>query len=166
MSSDELGAHVSASGGVDRAPERAHAIESVVLQLFTKQPSRWAEPDIDADTRKSFRRERRSAGIRTAVAHDSYLINLSSPDDALWERSLACFIGELRRSTAIGLDFVPLLKERYDLVIPRRHYESDLLEPLLSALGADRFRSEVDALGGYDTTMMGSVVAESGGDGL
>ena len=106
MSSDEFGAHVSASGGVDRAPERAHAIESVVLQLFTKQPSRWAEPDIDADTRKSFRRERRSAGIRTAVAHDSYLINLSSPDDALWERSLACFIGELRRSTAIGLDFV------------------------------------------------------------
>ena len=106
MSSDEFGAHVSASGGVDRAPERAHAIESVVLQLFTKQPSRWAEPDIDADTRESFRRERRSAGIRTAVAHDSYLINLSSPDDALWERSLACFIGELRRSTAIGLDFV------------------------------------------------------------
>ena len=106
MSSDEFGAHVSASGGVDRAPERAHAIESVVLQLFTKQPSRWAEPDIDADTRESFRRERCSAGIRTAVAHDSYLINLSSPDDVLWERSLACFIGELRRSTAIGLDFV------------------------------------------------------------
>ena len=75
-------------------------------------------------------------------------------------------LGILSAARAIGLDFVPLLKERYDLVIPRLHYESDLLEPLLSALGADRFRSEVDALGGYDTTMMGSVVAESGGDGL
>ena len=106
LDGDELGAHVSASGGVDRAPDRAKAIESVVLQLFTKQPSRWAEPDIDADTRESFRRERRSAGIRTAVAHDSYLINLSSPDAALWERSISCFIGELRRSTEIGLDFV------------------------------------------------------------
>ena len=106
LDADELGAHVSASGGVDRAPDRAMAIESVVLQLFTKQPSRWAEPEIDADTRESFRRERRSAGIRTAVAHDSYLINLSSPDAALWERSISCFIGELRRSREIGLDFV------------------------------------------------------------
>ncbi len=103
---DELGAHVSASGGVDRAPERAKAIESVVLQLFTKQPSRWAEPVIHSDTRESFRRGRYAAEVRTAVAHDSYLINLSSPDTALWERSVSCFIGELRRSTQIGLDFV------------------------------------------------------------
>lgn len=103
---DELGAHVSASGGVDRAPERAKAIESVVLQLFTKQPSRWAEPVIHSDISESFRRGRHAAEVRTAVAHDSYLINLSSPDTALWERSVSCFIGELRRSTQIGLDFV------------------------------------------------------------
>ena len=103
---DELGAHVSASGGVDRAPERAKAIESVVLQLFTKQPSRWAEPVIHSDISESFRRGRHAAEVRTAVAHDSYLINLSSPDTALWERSISCFIGELRRSTQIGLDFV------------------------------------------------------------
>ena len=103
---DELGAHVSASGGVDRAPERAKAIDSVVLQLFTKQPSRWAEPVIHSDISESFRRGRHAAEVRTAVAHDSYLINLSSPDTALWERSISCFIGELRRSTQIGLDFV------------------------------------------------------------
>ena len=103
---DELGAHVSASGGVDRAPERAKAIESVVLQLFTKQPSRWAEPVVTSDICESFRRKRGDAEIETTVAHDSYLINLSSPDTALWERSVSCFIGELQRSTEIGLDFV------------------------------------------------------------
>ena len=105
-SADELGAHVSAGGGVDRAPARAREIDSSVLQLFTKQPSRWAEPTIRPQTREEFHRQRRASGIRTTVAHDSYLINLSSPDVALRGRSLACFVGELRRSTELGLDFV------------------------------------------------------------
>jgi deoxyribonuclease-4 len=103
---DELGAHVSAAGGVQRAPARAEEIESTVIQMFTKQPSRWAEPVISVEARDEFREERRRAGIVTSVAHDSYLINLSSPDPALWESSLACFIGELSRAGALGLDFV------------------------------------------------------------
>ncbi len=103
---DELGAHVSAAGGVQRVPARAEEIESTVLQMFTKQPSRWAEPVISVEARDGFRAERRRAGIVTAVAHDSYLINLSSPDPSLWERSLACFIGEVSRAGALGLDFV------------------------------------------------------------
>ena len=104
--SDELGAHVSSAGGVQRAPARAEEIESTVLQLFTKQPNRWAEPVITAEGRGAFRAERRRARIATAVAHDSYLINLSSPEPALWERSLACFTGEVSRAGALGLDFV------------------------------------------------------------
>ena len=103
---DELGAHVSSAGGVEHAPARAEEIESAVLQLFTKQPSRWAEPEISVETQDAFQEERRRARITTAVVHDSYLINLSSPDPALWERSLQCFTGEVRRAAALGLDFV------------------------------------------------------------
>jgi deoxyribonuclease-4 len=103
---DELGAHVSAQGGVDQAPARAAAIESASLQLFTKQPSRWAEPVVDAATAEAFKEARETHGIRVAGAHDSYLINLSSPDRALWGRSLSCFQGELRRCTSLGLDFM------------------------------------------------------------
>jgi len=103
---DELGAHVSAAGGVQNAPARAAAIESTCLQLFTKQPSRWAEPTIGAETAEAFRAAREEHGIRVAGAHDSYLINLSSPDRALWGRSLSCFQGELRRCTILGLDFM------------------------------------------------------------
>jgi deoxyribonuclease-4 len=106
LDSDELGAHVSAAGGVQRAPARAEEIESQVLQLFTKQPSRWAEPEISTETKKTFLAERRRAGIATAVVHDSYLINLSSPDPVLWKRSLASFIGEVGRAATLGLDFV------------------------------------------------------------
>lgn len=103
---DELGAHVSIAGGVDRAPGRAGEIESARLQLFTKSPSRWAEPTVDAETASAFAAARREHGIRTTVSHDSYLINLASPDEELRERSLTCFRGELQRAAALGLDFV------------------------------------------------------------
>jgi deoxyribonuclease-4 len=103
---DELGAHVSSEGGVQNAPARAREIRAGCLQLFTKQPSRWAEPTVDEATAVAFRRARETYGTVVAGAHDSYLINLSSPDRALWGRSLACFTGELRRCSALGLDFL------------------------------------------------------------
>jgi deoxyribonuclease-4 len=103
---DELGAHVSAAGGVDHAPERAAELTCACLQLFTKQPNRWAEPTIDDATADSFADGREAHGIRVAAAHDSYLINLASPDTVLWERSVHCFEGELQRSAALGLEFV------------------------------------------------------------
>ncbi len=103
---DELGAHVSTAGGVDRAPERAREIESVCLQLFTKQPNRWAEPAVDHDLAVSFALERRTHGIAVAGSHDSYLINLASPDPVLWERSCRSFRLELARCACLGLDFL------------------------------------------------------------
>jgi len=103
---DELGAHVSASGGVHLAPERARAIDAGVLQLFTKQPSRWAESVIDEATAESFREARVRHEIAVAGAHDSYLINLSSPDSVLWRRSQRSFQAELERCALLGLDFL------------------------------------------------------------
>jgi deoxyribonuclease-4 len=105
-SPDELGAHVSAEGGVHNAPARAAAIGAVVLQLFTKQPSRWAEPEISEESAQAFARERDTHGILVAGAHDSYLINLSSPDRRLWRMSQKSFEAELRRCSALGLDFL------------------------------------------------------------
>lgn len=103
---DELGAHVSSAGGVHRAPGRAREIESASLQLFTKSPSRWAEPDLTEEVVEMFDGEREAHGIRVSGAHDSYLINLASPDDALRARSYRCFEGELRRCVRLGLDFL------------------------------------------------------------
>lgn len=103
---DEFGAHVSAAGGVPKAPGRAREIESVCLQLFTKQPNRWAEPLVDAALVQAFREEWRRCGIQVAASHDSYLINLSSPDPVLWERSYDSFRKELGRCVALGLDFL------------------------------------------------------------
>jgi len=103
---DELGAHVSASGGVEFAPERADQIESANLQLFTKQPNRWNEPTVSEEQAVAFVAARAEWRVRVAGSHDSYLINLSTPDEALWKRSLSSFTKELERCSILGLDFL------------------------------------------------------------
>ncbi|WP_419161565.1 deoxyribonuclease IV [Candidatus Palauibacter sp.] len=103
---DELGAHVSVAGGVQNAPGRAAEIGAANFQLFTKQPNRWAEPKIDDETAAAFSEARAEHGVAIAGAHDSYLINLSTPDRRLWRMSQRCFQGELQRCTALGLDFL------------------------------------------------------------
>ncbi|MCI0356739.1 MAG: molybdopterin biosynthesis protein, partial [Acidobacteria bacterium] len=71
-----------------------------------------------------------------------------------------CGLGIAAAAGALDLDFVPLFKERYDLVIPQVFYPSPLLRPLLDLLHDARFRAEVAALPGYDVSQMGKVVAE------
>ena len=70
-------------------------------------------------------------------------------------------IGAVDVARALGLDFVPLFDERYDLVIAAQFYESDLLAPLLALIREPEsaFRQAVAALGGYDLTPMGTVLA-------
>lgn len=69
-------------------------------------------------------------------------------------------LGILSAANAMGLEFVPLLSEQYDLVILSEHYESERVRFVLEVIRGDTFRAEVDALGGYDTSSMGRVVAE------
>ena len=88
------------------APVRAAEIEATAIQLFTKMPSRWAERQIDPDDAVAFRRGCEEAGVRWACAHDSYLINLATPDPVLRDRSYASFRAELERSRDLGLDAV------------------------------------------------------------
>ena len=69
-------------------------------------------------------------------------------------------LGILSAARALDVDFVPLMPEPYDLVVPREFYDSDLLRPLFELIRSDAFRGAVDALGGYDTSSTGCVVAE------
>jgi putative molybdopterin biosynthesis protein len=73
-----------------------------------------------------------------------------------------CGMGIEAAARALGLDSIPFAKERYDLVIPRVHYENELLRPLLEVIRGAEFRRAVDALSGYDTADMGRVITELG----
>lgn len=101
-----LGAHVSSAGGTPMAPPRARAIGATAMQLFTKQANRWAERECDDHECSAFRAALAETDVVATCAHDSYLINLASPDDALRERSRLSFEAELRRCRALGLDFL------------------------------------------------------------
>ncbi len=101
-----LGAHVSIAGGTDQAPVRAKEIGATAIQLFTKMPNRWAERAVDPAEARAFREGLAGTGVRATVVHDSYLINLASPDPALRRRSIESFVAELQRCEALGITYL------------------------------------------------------------
>ncbi len=103
-----LGAHMSAAGGVSTALDRASSIGSNAVQVFTKNNRQWKGPTIDPDDVQRWRTEMAAQGIVYAVSHASYLINLASPQDALWERSIEAQKDELARACAYGISHVVL----------------------------------------------------------
>jgi len=100
---DRLGAHVSAQGGVHTTPARGKAIGATAIQIFTKTPNQWREPVLGPDIRDAFRAALESEGIGSVVSHDSYLINLASPDPVLRDRSIGSFTRELERCELLGI---------------------------------------------------------------
>ena len=103
---DLLGAHVSTQGGVHNALARGKAIGATAIQVFTKTPNQWREPALTEESRTAFRRERDRSEIAQIVAHDSYLINLATPDPVLSARSVESFTNELRRCDLLGIPAV------------------------------------------------------------
>jgi deoxyribonuclease-4 len=98
-----LGAHVSIQGGVQTAPARGVAIGASAIQIFTKTPNQWREPEIGPETAEAFTAAMADSNLVTVVSHDSYLINLASPDEQLSIRSTTSFAMELRRCSRLGI---------------------------------------------------------------
>ncbi|HXG62722.1 MAG TPA: deoxyribonuclease IV [Planctomycetota bacterium] len=101
-----LGAHMSIAGGLARACERGRDAGCDVIQIFVKNERQWRARPLPEEEIAAFRRARAACGIRTAFAHDTYLINLASPAEALWEKSVRAFVEELERCEALGLAFL------------------------------------------------------------
>ncbi|MDQ3517421.1 MAG: deoxyribonuclease IV [Gemmatimonadota bacterium] len=101
-----LGAHVSSAGGTVHAPPRAKALDATAMQFFTKQASRWAERECALEESTAFVAAVSDAGVHITTAHDSYLINLASPDTTLRARSLESFVRELQRCEALKIDYL------------------------------------------------------------
>ena len=101
-----IGAHVSASGGVENAPVNAKNIGATAFALFTKNQRQWSAPALTAEQCERFRLACADNGYTPAqiLPHDSYLINIGHPEREALERSRASFIGEMERCEALGLD--------------------------------------------------------------
>ncbi len=134
-----------------------------------RTPADLGRPDV------TFVNRQRGAGTRVLLDFEIAKIGLKPEEIRGYEREeythLAvaaavasgvadCGLGIAAAAHALELDFIPLFKERYDLVIPHEHYTGPLLRPLLDLLFDTRFREQVAALPGYDIAPMGNVAAE------
>lgn len=98
-----LGAHMSIAGGYHKAVEAAATLGMDCVQIFTKNNNQWRAKPLTPEEIAAFRDALERTGVQAPCAHDSYLINLASPDDALWNKSLDAFVVELERAEALGL---------------------------------------------------------------
>ncbi|GAB4144392.1 MAG: molybdopterin biosynthesis protein [Candidatus Promineifilaceae bacterium] len=127
-----------------------------------------------------FVNRQRGAGTRVLLDYHLAQLGLAAADIAGYEQEeythLAvaaavasgradCGLGIAAAAAALELEFIPLFAERYDLVIPREHYDSPLLAPLLDLLHSQRLRQMVAALPGYDVSGMGVLAAQIDGEG-
>ena len=101
-----FGAHMSIAGGYYKAVEAASRAGCDCVQLFTKNNNQWRGKELtDADAER-FKATLAELGITHPIAHDSYLINLGSPDDELWQKSVDAMVIELERAEKLGIPYV------------------------------------------------------------
>jgi len=98
-----LGAHMSIAGGVGNALLLGKKVACDAIQIFTKSSRQWAGKPYTKEEIEQFRHNRKETGITTIIAHDSYLLNLGSPDASLRKQSVAAFIEELERCEILGV---------------------------------------------------------------
>ncbi len=101
-----FGAHISASGGVENAPDNAHAIGAGGFALFTKNQRQWSAAPLTAHSIDSFKARCAEYGYRSfqIMPHDSYLINLGHPETEGLAKSREAFLDEMTRCQQLGLD--------------------------------------------------------------
>jgi len=101
----KVGAHISASGGVENAPENAFKIGAQAFALFTKNQRQWVANPLSANNIKGFRDNIEKFGFSPdfILPHDSYLINLGHPEKEGLDKSREAFNDEMQRCELLGL---------------------------------------------------------------
>lgn len=101
-----IGAHMSIAGGCYKAIARAAEVGCECVQIFSKNGNQWRAKPLTEKDGQLFAAALEEHGITHPLIHDSYLINLASPDDLLWKKSIDAFVEELRRADVLGVPHV------------------------------------------------------------
>ncbi len=146
-----VGAHVSASGGVDNAPLNAMAIGAKAFALFTKNQRQWVAKPLETKTIDAFHKNLELSGIlpKHILPHDSYLINLGHPEVEKLEKSRDAFVDELERCRILGLDRLNFHPGSHLVKIPKKdpHYHDKLMLAEIACLDviAESMNRAIDA---------------------
>lgn len=108
MATRRIGIHLSTSGGVFRAAERAHELGANTFQIFSSSPRMWRAARLEPTHCEQMRRLRKEYDCFPLVIHVSYLVNLCSQSEVVREKSVAAFRGEIERALALGAEYLVL----------------------------------------------------------
>ncbi len=100
-----IGVHVSIAGRIYESLERAKALGSNTMQIFSRNPRGWLVSKLDAGDVKEFKRLKAEYDIKPVVVHIPYIINLSTPDDGLYKKSINAYIEDVGRADMIGAEY-------------------------------------------------------------
>jgi len=146
-----VGAHVSASGGVDNAPLNAMKIGAKAFALFTKNQRQWVAKPLEAKMIESFKANLEKSGIlpKHVLPHDSYLINLGHPEVEKLEKSREAFIDEIQRCDQLGLELLNFHPGSHLVKVPKKdpEYDDKIMEAELTCLDviADSLNVAIEA---------------------
>ena len=103
-----IGAHVSTGGGVENAPQNASGIGAKAFALFTRNQRQWVSKPLSSENISKFKEACQTGGFdpRHILPHDSYLINLGSPDEDGLKKSRTAFLDEMQRCERLGLKYL------------------------------------------------------------
>ena len=97
---------MSIAGGVDKALLEGKKVDCDVIQIFTKSSRQWAAQPYSKEEIQNFLTNQKETGIVTVIAHDSYLLNLGSPDEGLRKRSVRAFVDEMERCETLSIPYL------------------------------------------------------------
>jgi len=146
-----VGAHVSASGGVDNAPLNAMKIGAKAFALFTKNQRQWVAKPLEKTMIESFKENLKLSGVlpKHVLPHDSYLINLGHPEIEKLEKSREAFIDELHRCEQLGLELLNFHPGSHLVKVGKRdpEYDDKIMEAELNCLDviADSLNVAIEA---------------------
>jgi len=163
-----VGAHVSASGGVDNAPLNAMKIGAKAFALFTKNQRQWVAKPLEEKTIEKFKANLEKSGIlpKHVLPHDSYLINLGHPEVEKLEKSREAFIDELQRCDQLGLELLNFHPGSHLVKVGKRdpEYADKIMEAELNCLDviADSLNLAIEATKGMNVKL---VIENTAGQG-
>ncbi len=163
-----VGAHVSASGGVDNAPLNAMKIGAKAFALFTKNQRQWVAKPLEEKMIERFKKNLETSGIQPkhVLPHDSYLINLGNPDPEKLQKSREAFIDEIHRCDQLGLKLLNFHPGSHLVKVGKRdpNYNDKIMEAELNCLDliAESMNLAIEATADLDVKL---VIENTAGQG-
>jgi deoxyribonuclease-4 len=151
-----IGAHVSAAGGVENVPGRAHEIGATGFALFTKNQRQWKAKPLTEENIEGFKSECKKYGysMDAVIPHDSYLINLGHPEEAKLQKSRDAFLVELQRCEQLGIKLLNFHPGSHLKKISETECLSRIAESINIALDQTEFtKAVIENTAGQGTNM-------------